>query len=395
VKTLDVLHLSTSNSGGAGLAARRLNAGLNSDGVSSAFVSLPGKSQAMQPNEIKVDRSFINLLKSAALSRFQKEFSDKTFFSPLSLNVFEIEHLIARLDPSKTIIHIHNWYNFLNLRSIGKLADLGFNLAFTLHDQRLMTGGCHYSLNCDLFKNGCEKCPEVSFLLSGLPGIVHAREFKYLEALRQRSVLIAPSKWMCQKAMESHHLRHFEIESIPNFITPDSSEMPKQSLKNTDSKITLGIASENPYAYIKGGEIIRSLENDADFHSRYRLVFMRSYPDIRDFWETIDVLFVPSICDNSPNVILEAKIRSLPIIAASVGGIAELLFSGLDMSIDLGNLTAPYLVGRFDEIKANMSNSDARLRSKLKFDESNSTVLQRHINLYSSLRNRNSMNKLS
>ncbi len=395
MKTLDVLHLSTSNSGGAGIAARRLNAGLNSVGISSAFVSLPGKSQALQPNEVEVDRSFINLLKSAVLSRIQKELSDKTFFSPLSLSVFEIESLINRLEPSKTIIHIHNWFNFLNLKSIGKLADLGFSLAFTLHDQRLMTGGCHYSLNCNLFKNRCERCPQVPFLLSRLPGIVHARELNYLEAIRQKSILIAPSRWMFQKAMESYHLRDFEIEYIPNFITPDSSEMPKQSLKNNDSRITLGVASENPYSYIKGGEIIRSLENDADFQTRYRFVFMRGFQDVRDFWESIDVLFVPSICDNSPNVILEAKIRSLPIIASSVGGIADLLFSELDMSIDLGNLTARYLVDIFDKIRANMSNFDARQRSKQKFDQSNSTVLQRHINLYSGIRNRNNMNKLS
>ena len=390
-----MLHISTSSSGGAGIAARRLNAGLNSIGARSLFISLPGKLQDLQPNEMTVDRSFINLLKSAALSRFQNEFSDKTFFSPLSLNVFDIENLFDRLDPSKTIIHIHNWFNLLNLRSISKLADLGFNLAFTLHDQRLMTGGCHYSLNCNLFKNGCERCPEISSFFSVLPGIVHASEANYLEAIVQKSTLVAPSKWMRQKALESHHLCHFEIESIPNYITADDSEFTKQGLKNSDSRITLGVASENPYAYIKGGEVIRSLEIDTEFQSRYRLIFMTNFSDVRDFWEKIDVLFVPSICDNSPNVILEAKIRSLPIIAASVGGVTELLFSGFDMSIEPNNLTAQYLVGNFDEIKSNLSNSDARRSSKSKFDESNSTILQRHINLYGSLRNRNSMNNLS
>jgi glycosyltransferase involved in cell wall biosynthesis len=395
VKTLDVLHISTSNSGGAGIAARRLNAGLNSIGVKSLFVSLPGKSQSLQPNEMTVGRNFINSLKSASLSRFQNEFSDKTFFSPLSLNVFQIEKLIDCLDPSETIIHIHNWFNLLNLRSIGKLADLGFNLAFTLHDQRLMTGGCHYSLNCNLFKNGCEKCPEISFLFSKLPRLVHTSESNYLEAILDKTILIAPSNWMHQKAKESHHLRHFEIESIPNFITADGSDITKRDLENTGARITLGVASENPYAFIKGGEIIRSLEIDADFQSRYEIVFMTNFPNVRDFWETIDVLFVPSICDNSPNVILEAKIRSLPIIATSVGGVTELLFSGFDMSIGLSNLTAPFLVKSFDEIKANIFNSDARRRSKMKFEESNSTVLQKHIDVYGRLRNVNSNNKSS
>ena len=53
------------------------------------------------------------------------------------------------------------------------------------------------------------------------------------------------------------------------------------------------------------------------------------------FWARIDYLLVLSVADNSPNVIHEAKMMGIPVIAASSGGITELINTEYDHLIDL------------------------------------------------------------
>jgi glycosyltransferase involved in cell wall biosynthesis len=389
MQTPVVLHLSTSGSGGAGIAAKRLNQGFNSMGVNSKFISLPGKSPEFAKNESPINRGNLLTLQSVGLTLIENHFSTKTFFSPVSLNVIKVNEIVENYDSSKTVIHIHNWFNLLNLDFIAKLVEKGFRIVFTLHDQRLMTGGCHYSLHCTLYKSGCELCPELSPIIAKLPSKVHKKEEVILRKIQQSCVLIAPSKWMSDMARESTHLREFETRIIPNFIPELSNEVHEEQVIRIQKrdKITLGVASENPYSYIKGGALIKSLESDSEFLSRYRLIFMKNYSDHNDFWKELDFLLVPSINDNSPNVISEAKIRSIPVIASAVGGIPELMCTEFDELVELTKLSAAYLVGNFEKLFCKLSDSHSKELSKVQFDKHKKFVLEKHLKVYSDLLN--------
>jgi glycosyltransferase involved in cell wall biosynthesis len=48
-------------------------------------------------------------------------------------------------------------------------------------------------------------------------------------------------------------------------------------------------------------------------------------PDMRRFYQAIDVLLITSFSDTSPRVILEAAVNGIPVIANHVGGIEEVL----------------------------------------------------------------------
>ena len=70
-----------------------------------------------------------------------------------------------------------------------------------------------------------------------------------------------------------------------------------------------------------------------------------------DFWNSLNCLLAPSIADNSPNVIHEAKQFGLPIIATEVGGITEMLFSDMDTLIDISDLSAESILSAIKVIK--------------------------------------------
>ena len=110
----EVLHLSTSGSGGAGIAAKRLNQGLNMMGINSKFLSLPGKKPNFEENEFGVGRGKLHTIQSAGLSLIENRFSSRTFFSPISLTVIPLREIVDSYDAAKTVIHIHNWFNLIN-----------------------------------------------------------------------------------------------------------------------------------------------------------------------------------------------------------------------------------------------------------------------------------------
>ena len=164
-----VIHLSTGHIGGAGLAARRLNQQLNELNINSTFYALQNKDFDPSLNENSIQRTIVKRFFSKIVSLGEGKLSSKVFFSPLSINSLPKNFGEEIVDKNKTILHIHNWFNLLNFKQIYKLNNMGFPIVITLHDQRTMTGGCHYALECNNFEKECADCPELRRGQRGIP----------------------------------------------------------------------------------------------------------------------------------------------------------------------------------------------------------------------------------
>ncbi|NLD46386.1 MAG: glycosyl transferase family 1, partial [Clostridiaceae bacterium] len=75
-------------------------------------------------------------------------------YSLLGFDVSKIEE-IRKSD----VIYLH-WVQggFLSLSSIRKILELNKPVVFFMHDMWSITGGCHYSFNCDNYKTRCGNC---------------------------------------------------------------------------------------------------------------------------------------------------------------------------------------------------------------------------------------------
>ena len=123
-----------------------------------------------------------------------------------------------------------------------------------------------------------------------------------------------------------------KIFKVSNLLGPEWNNSIEEILalrKNRETKdiYYIGIASMDPKSYIKGGDIIEKLQSNYVMQkNNVVIVNLKDAPNkIEDFWGKIDLLLVPSRADNSPNVILEAKSLSIPILASKVGGIPEMM----------------------------------------------------------------------
>jgi glycosyltransferase involved in cell wall biosynthesis len=350
----EVIHLSTSHKGGAGIAARRLNSELNSVGVKSSFYAIGKQDFTLGLNEYSIKRNFYRQVQAYLSTLVSKMTINVTFFSIFSSSSFSLKWLRTRVKTENTVIHIHNWFNLISLRQLRKIVELGIPVVITLHDQRLATGGCHYSLDCRKFQSGCNNCPKVNHLLRFK---VHqnSRDLHKLFANTYQNIkLTAPSNFMVSEASKSSILSSQKViflpNSIPKHMNPNKAENKIES-RNT---FRIGVASANPYDPIKGGDLIYELEQFLEKNSTdIEIVYLANFPKEKylDFWNSLNCLLAPSRADNSPNVIHEAKQFGLPVIATSVGGITEMLIPDIDISIDLSKLSLESILLAITTIK--------------------------------------------
>ena len=380
-----MVHLSTSSEGGAGLAARRLNFALNVSNFDSTYLSLASKKYVPNKNEFDLSRSFSVRLIGFLFSRFQKRFSSKVVFSPLSKSTINIPEFILKYPPQNTVLHIHNWFNLLSLKTISALHSCGYRLVFTLHDERLFTGGCHYALNCLQFRQNCSNCPNVS------PKYVRLirKSFKDLSIcltkLTNNYVVIAPSKWIFDRARSSTILSASNLVHIPNTLGNFGDEIDVENKSAFEYRLVLGVASYEPSAYLKYGDFIEELIKDDENNINFEFVFLKNYREANVFWEKIDFLLVLSRADNSPNVVHEAKRIGVPIIASNVGGITELLTPEYDIVVNMEDVSTFKLIALKPEMFKRLKDKKSQTIARTRFDTYVYNSVLDHIKVYNNL----------
>ncbi|MEO2048025.1 MAG: glycosyltransferase family 4 protein [Pirellulales bacterium] len=66
----------------------------------------------------------------------------------------------------------------------------------------------------------------------------------------------------------------------------------------------------------------------ADFNLTDRVILAGHQVKMRDYYEAIDLLIIPSLSEGLPNVLLEAMVLGVPVISTSVGAIPEVIQHG-------------------------------------------------------------------
>lgn len=319
-----VVHFSTSYTGGAAIAAKSLNKALRFRGLNSEIYFLDSQ-KIDSTNLLLLSRNFREKFMSRIFTFFALKVSKNVLFTVYSSRLSSIFKVIANYDSRTTILHFHNWFNMGNHEQFSKISQMGFAIVFTIHDERFYTGGCHYSFDCLGFTGFCQTCPELLPIFQFAPSDSLRRSKGVMNEME--AIFIAPSQWIAKRAKASQVLKGKKVVHIPNYIQvpdTDSNHLPNAKDVNTQTKIVIGVASMNPFDYIKGGvlisEILKIMQSE-----NFRFLFLSKEKSENIFWREIDYLLVPSIADNSPNVIHEAKLYGIPVIAPRVGGIEELL----------------------------------------------------------------------
>ena len=340
---MKIIQLATSDQGGAGIAAKRTNDCLRLAGVESTLVTRDQNNVYSKVNLPKQIKQKVQSLKSSALTVMQSKAiqAGADLVTPLSLNTLDYEKLLKE---NFDILHIHAFYNFLNIKSISDLANLGIPIFITLHDQRLITGGCHYSRNCSQYQRGCNSCPQTRKIFNPIVSSTFNSQERLLKE-HSNIELISPSAWLANLCMDSVIARNRKVQIVHNPV-PDKYFQNSVSNYARNNRRYIGFAAanlNNPYkdlnVFVKA---VNELNKKSNERISVHLIGEGAAPDFSPDIEVsraapksdsgmieelkkIRTLVVPSNQDNSPSVISEALAMGIPVIGSNVGGIPEML----------------------------------------------------------------------
>lgn len=344
---MKVLQLSTSLSGGAGIAARRLNSCLLEAGIDSRIMAIGKDGIILKENEYLIKRNYLTKIKSSFNTYLQAHIvqNSSNLITTNSISVLKSIGNLSKYD----ILHIHSTYNMLNDNLLRGILKANKNIFFTLHDQRLFTGGCHYSFSCQQYESECRKCPQVNNLFQDNVLSAHRRRIRIFNEYSNIHI-ISPSTWLANLARNSSVLSRNQIDVIPNPIPSPNKELSREFLREkfgyNDENIVISFIAADLMNPNKGLEtLLKALQNMSENERiKYRLILIgknKSLPNldyiehnvINIFFENEiserlmagDVVVVPSRIDNFPNVIGEALMSGSMVFGSNSGGVAEIM----------------------------------------------------------------------
>jgi glycosyltransferase involved in cell wall biosynthesis/polysaccharide pyruvyl transferase WcaK-like protein/tetratricopeptide (TPR) repeat protein/SAM-dependent methyltransferase/sulfatase maturation enzyme AslB (radical SAM superfamily) len=357
-----VVQVSTSDvQGGAAKAAYSLYRALKSQGVQGSFLvhsQLTRDSTvvecALQSSQPTAPDIFYAEAIHAALLKTGP--ADSYFSWPILGCDISVNSAVLRAD----VLHLHWISHFQSLQSLEALARTGKPLVFTLHDQWLMTGGCHYSQGCEQYRSDCAACPLCTAEGQLLTQRVFRRKLEFVRTYKP--TIVCPSRWMAERAKESAILRDCRIEVVPNCVElKEFKPLPKAEARHRLGAPVGGFyilfGASDCGDHRKGFDLLaRALSlglSDGEFAAavgdgKVRLVCFGSlHPAVAESgfpvvvlgkltnaeqlsvaYSCADLSVIPSRADNLPNTILESFSCGTPVIGANVGGIPELVLDG-------------------------------------------------------------------
>lgn len=344
--------------GGAGLAADRLVRGLRRVGCDTKlFGTLEHADRSYIEKIPELDQYSDRLIRrwrANQLSRLPVGYrgvspAGTPFFSDRSCHGLAM----TKTFNGASVLHFHWVCDLLDYQDTIRRIPRKVPIVWTLHDMSPFTGGCSYSLGCDGYENNCSVCPHVlSPLAQREVSNSHKRKRLSLESLPNPIVCVSPSDWMTRSARNSRILGQVPCVTIPNGIDlntfhPRLRMGARRSLSLEGERLVVLFASANIHNPLKS---VRSLQQSLQAaglnQENSQVVYVGERPSrqLPQWWRWLgnlrtegslarcfvgaDLTVVPSIADNSPNVVAESLACGTPVVASRVGGIPELVEDG-------------------------------------------------------------------
>ena len=357
----NILHISTYDYGGAGIAAYRLHRNLKAHGFNSKMLVLDSKTT--EPEVIAVSGAHALGQAIRVVSKVMlKLFSDQDYyFQDQRLSVCQAnEELYQRLEMKPDVIVMHWVSGFMSIEQIAAIArHYKAKLLIYMMDMANLTGGCHYAWDCTGYTKQCGQCPALK--LSGsndLSARIMRHKVKALEGIDVE--VVAAASWGERQAKASSLFQHKIVNKLllpvnPEIFKPlEQAEQIKlkQQLGLPEDKKLLMFGSQGFSIKRKGLSLLMQaferLSDDPEVDNEQvclvragqppeglslpfaskTLGFLKGDEALAQAYQVADVFICASIEDSGPMMINESVMCGTPVIAFEMGVAPDLVTEG-------------------------------------------------------------------
>lgn len=357
-----VVHLNTSDFGGAAIAAINLHRALLADGVDSELLTL-GRTRYDIPHHTRIDpfalggprlwnRARFKMRRALEKSGLQDDRDNQPGNThlkgrPPGLEIFTLPYswfdvldhpLVRRAD----LLHLH-WVSYGVIDVERFFSSCTKPVVWTMHDMNPFTGGCHHADGSTGYLESCMHCPQLAD-----PDQAHRwwqAKQRGLHAFPKGQLqLVSPSTWLAQRAKASSLMRDRPTTVIPNgFDTSVFKPMDKR-----EARKALGLPSEARIILFNAFDVasprkgmpllipaLKAMEqepfllclgaapSDLGFSNARFSGHITDPAQVALHYNAADLFVLPSQAENLPNTICESLLCGTPVVAFDVGGISE------------------------------------------------------------------------
>lgn len=398
---MKILHLSTSDFGGASEATLRLHRAFLDHGHESTVVVREKHSKdkdIIQHTRLLYPQKIWDLFIDFS-TRSRQEYY---FLNPQESVTFSNAERILSLFPYTPDVIVLHWISrFVNLETVYEIQKRTHAKVFWLMlDMAPMTGGCHYAWQCQGYQKRCGNCPAIrSESSQDLSSVNFDRKAKFIHKIHP--VIIAPTNELydqCRKSALFRASTKYKIMlplDVTEFYPGNKYALRKRHHIASDRKV-ICFRSDNPNKKRKGFEyVVRCLAHLYKIHSldihiaiigiisavdRAKIPFPNTIftsinnRELGDVYRLSDVFLCSSLQDSGPMMINESIACGLPVVSFPVGVTKDLVVEGktgfvakMKNSMDLAHKLNKILFMRTGAYKEMVSNCRKLAIKKLSF----------------------------
>lgn len=351
-----ILHLTSLDSGGAGKYTMDFHRSVLACGYES-YVAIRGM-EVVYPDgsrhEIKPTKSFWwNKLRRWIFRQVMKRSKIDNAYSMYNLcERFTCHSAADTLDamPVKPdLVCVHWVSDYANAEFLAEMKQLTrAEIVFIIVDHAIYSGGCHYQIECQGYKDGCHNCPATSsYIVKRAIEKNYAFKKKYLP----KGTILINGEEDRTRLCQSSIYRDFRFERIVTII---DAEKYKPSEKKVvlraqwhiphDKKMVLFGATSLDERRKGMKELIEALPmvqaKDAVFVAAGNIKNM-TFPEnmiamgylneeqLIQMYQMADVFVCPSLADAGPMMVNQSLMCGTPVVAFPVGVSADLIKTGV------------------------------------------------------------------
>lgn len=348
---MKVLHLSTTDYGGAYEAAQRVSDSLADYGAESVVLV---RTRAGNTPSVP----FFDSLPQKILSKTKNFFNLLISDGDVIFDKYGADICGHPLVKDADVICLH-WVNsFISNQEVANILTMGKPVYWIMHDMWPFTGGCHYAGDCDQYRQDCGLCPMAG--AGKKKAVSYWHDYKQKCFQGDRLYPVGPSRWISRCAGESTIFGSKEITTIPN---PINTELfcPLRKEKRRDIIKKYGLSERKATILFAAVKVNNPLKGFSYFLDAVNLLSPEKYQilmlgeskeketlrqmlrlDVRftgfvegveklcGIYNAADLLVAPSLQENYSNTVLEALSCGTPAVVFDVGGMCDLVETGVN-----------------------------------------------------------------